>query len=217
MQRPCADDCSTCNPNEQVSFDQFLDYVRPYCTECPEELMVQYVRAAAVEFARRTLTLQRDIYVDVQAGVQDYIIDPVDSYSIHMLRQVSFRGRDLKPMQRPPTSYMPCDAYYFERPCKIMLGPVPECDEREALLIRATVIPSQKSCEVDAHVLDYYAEDIATGALSRLMLMPETKWYSTQQGGIMLKRWRNFLNLAKVERAKNDTAGPVYMREQRFI
>jgi hypothetical protein len=161
--------------------------------------------------------IQRDLWIDVQEGVQDYNLDVPDNYTLHMVREVRRQHNHLLPVARALCHNLGPRQYYFEQPCQIMIGSVPTSDCAEGLYVRAVVIPSQDSCEIDAWMFDRYGEDIAYGALSRAYLMTDAAWYNTRDGGIMMRRWNTSINRIKVEKAKNGVAGPMAIKIPRYV
>lgn len=208
-----------CVDTELVPWSYFTDSVTLHAKNVPTDVAEHSIRQAAIEFARVTLSLQRDLYVDMQAGVWDYRLDVPDDYTLHAVRSVQVEGCCLGARTRPPCG--PCDMllgeFYFEKPCSLLVGRTVPCDTQEALLARVVVIPGQQSCGIDKWVYDTWAEDIGNGALSRLLLMKDASWYSTGDAGIMLRRWKNALNRAKGAQAKSHVSGPTFMGRRRFV
>jgi hypothetical protein len=174
------------------------------------------VRDAAREWAKSTLSLQRDLYVDVQANVHDYFVCAPDGYAIHNVREVNLDCCPLRPHLNPDCYEHP-GSFYFENPDRVLIGAPPCEDVKEGLMVRATVHPGESSCAIDRWVLDRHAEDIATGALSRLLLQPDAPWFSTALGGVMMRRWKTSLNRAKGAQAKNHVSGPTFMKVPRWV
>jgi hypothetical protein len=208
-----------CNDVETVPWSFFTDHVVLHAKGVPQDVAEHVVRQAAIEWARVTLSLQRDLYIDMQACVQDYRLEPPDGYTIHAVREVEVCGCCLTARTGPPCGS--CDLrtneFYFQKTCNLLVGRTVPCDTPEALLARVVVIPGQQSCEIDKWVYDTWAEDIGNGALSRLLLMKDASWYSTADAGIMLRRWKNALNRAKGAQAKSHVSGPTFMGRRRFI
>jgi hypothetical protein len=183
----------------------------------PTNVIEHFVREAAIEFARKTSILQRTLWVDLQECVRDYRLVAPDGYKIHLISEVSMGCLRLHPAAYTTRHDLRHAQYFFDPPCGLAIGNSPDADEKEGLAVRTSVIPSHESCEVDAILLDLYADDIRAGALSRLFLMNNQPWYSTMNGGIWLKRWKSAINQVKVEKVKNHSTGALKLTAPRFI
>lgn len=209
--------CRTCDPGATVNWEVFLDYIMPYANKVPRAFAIQEARNATIELARKSLNLQRDLYIDAQECVNDYTIEVEDGYNIHMVREVCCGDTTLYPRTNIECCPSGGCTFHFDYPCELYLDTAPSCDQQDGIYVRASVLPSQDTCKIDKWVYDKHAEDIATGALSRLMIMHGTEWYDPRQGGIMLRRWRNVMSQSRVEQAKAHNAGPVMMKAKRWI
>lgn len=202
-------------PTETVPYSQFSDYVRMHVTAIPSAVMEHAIRAACIEMASEGLNMQRDIWVDVQEGVQDYQFE-VPGMVIHAVRKVCYGQRELTPVIEPNCDTTP-GTFFYEPPNGLIIGTCPSEDQDECLYIRAVVHPSPDGCEVDRWVYERHAQAIAEGALSRLLLMKDMSWYDVPLAGVMFRRWKTARNRIKGMQAKNRISGPTMMRTKRFI
>ena len=204
-----------CDHVDTVPLEAFREHVQLHCALCPTNVIDFYVRTAAIELARRSLNMQRDIWIDLQAGVHDYEIC-LDDVNLHLIRQVCCGEEELHPVTKLQCCPGSGNYYYYEKPNKLLLGRTPQEDCPEGLFVRAIVKPRQDACTLDECYYEDFAETIATGALSRIMIM-DKPWRDVQAGGIMRTRWKEFMNAAKVEHTKGGSAGPKFVKIPRFV
>lgn len=207
----------TCADYDKTPWSEFFPYMSIYLDRIPEDIASFLVRAAVIEWATETLMLQRDVYIDVQSCVSDYTVEVPDGFTLHSIREAYFKGSRLTPVQRIGSYGVHHGQVYFDGINQIMLGDAPAEDEKGALLVRAIVLPTQQSCEIDSWVFQRYAEQMANGGLSRAFLMNGTPWASPREGGIMLRRWQTFMGRVKSERVKGGIAGPTFIKVPRFV
>lgn len=207
----------TCDHVDTVPWSAFVEGVSLYVMNAPATVIEHFVREAAIELARKTQILQRTMWVDLQECVRDYRLVAPDGYKIHLISDVSMGCLRMHPAAYTTRHDLRHAQYFFDPPCGLAIGNSPDEDEKEGLTIRASVIPTHDSCEVDAFLLDVHGDDIRAGALARLFLMNGQPWYSTMNGGIWLKRWKSAINQVKNERFKNHSSGAIKMTAPRFV
>lgn len=205
-----------CAPVNTVPWSAFTDQVRTHVHTAPDDIMEQAVRTAVIEMSQAVMNIQRDVYIDVQEGVQDYHFQLADCYVPHMVRSVCYEGCDLQPNTSPDCHNHP-GTFYYEPPYDLLIGSCPREDKAQALVVRVVVQPGPDSCEVDRWVYDRHSEAVANGALSRLLLMKDADWFDITVAGIMMRRWKTALNRMKGAQAKNRVSGPTFMKTRRFV
>jgi hypothetical protein len=208
--------CSS-NPIDTVPWSAFAPAVLLHCPTAPLNVIEHAVRETVIEWAERSMSLVRDIFIDAQENVRDYEVVAEDGYNIHTFNNVSYHDRNLRAAGFSMHHDL-CYGYYaFRIPSALLLGETPDCDEARAIYVSAVVKPSQVSCSVDRWVFERHAEAISTGAISRMALIANQDWTSVQTAGIMLRRWEAFLGRIKSEVSKNYSTAPSFMRARRFI
>ena len=172
------------------ALSSFFPFVIPFVDTCTSSMAEQAVLSACIEFCEKTLVVQRTYVDNVVVGFQDYDISVPGQMSMTRVIRVNYADKLLTPaplqsvnsglaMQgedigeyevergEPTTSFT-------QDPLapSISLYPVPETALLNGLTIRAAFAPSRSATQVDDVLFDDYAEDIASGALSRLFAMP---------------------------------------------
>lgn len=172
-----------------VALSKFFPYVIPHVPGCSDPFAEQVVRSACIEFCSATLLLQEISTATVLAGVSDYDIDIPPASALSKVLGVMYEDRWLSPASlenvrsavalrgeagsAEPTSATP-QVYFQKTPTSeaISLYPVPAQTVDNGLTIRAAFAPSRTATSVDDVLFDDWAEEIAMGAVSRLMQMP---------------------------------------------
>jgi hypothetical protein len=205
---------------DPVPWSQLNPMVQISAPATPLNIIEHALRQSAAEFLSRTLALEVDMTTDLQAGVKDYDIRPPDGYRVHLVRQVCV-GHDgceveYRGMSRAPCGEMRCREYWFNPPGTLLVGYESCEDMPDGLLVRASIAPTQDSCYIDRDIYERYGEVIAEGALSRILIMPNTAWYNPPSAGIMLRRFGFGVNRAKNDKGR-EYGGPKMMKAPRFV
>lgn len=203
----------SCNefPTRRISWSEFIPYTSLYVKGVPDEIAAHMVRLATIEFTTRTGAIKRTVYIDSQADVADYCLVPEDDYTIKMVTGVRVNGRRLAPT-RQWDECLPSCSYFYDHPNSLILGSTPSSDGINAIAVNLTLIPGQDTCFVDGSLYDEYAEDIAFGAISRLLLITDVSWYDPQSAGLYQDKFRRALARAKQVVARGNNGEPVFMR-----
>lgn len=147
-------------------------------------VMIDALRRAAVKFCRSTRVYREDLdrfAVRADKSSYDVITPPGTLLIVPVLVQyddVDIRAttEDKMPANwRNRTSGTPT-RYLFLNPGVITLFPTPAEDLARAVFIRAALQPTLTSSTFPTSLYDRYAQTIAYGALSRLMMMPGKPW-----------------------------------------
>lgn len=173
------------NPYETVSLDGFLPELQLEIPELPDDILMNYVRNAAIEFAKRTGVIIRDIEIMLEPCVENYLMETLDCMVINKVLNVCRKGH---PVVRVPTgrcAKVNCGGgmvMWWEEPNLAYFTPAPSVEEY--VTVTVSVIPSDDACEVDSILLSTYREDILHGARSRLYAIPRRPW---SDGGMALR------------------------------
>lgn len=202
--------CSSASPTGEIPWTEFIGFVSLYAQGVPDEVAADAIRTAAIMFARKTDALCVPIYLDAQENVDKYSFSVDDGYTVKSVKRVCVDGREYTAERKFSHCPAPC-TFYFNYPCDIFLGSKPGCDGEDNIEVEAVLIPSQDSCYADRKFYDLYAEDIANGALEKLLLIPDTDWYDPSSAGLYSTKFRRSIASAKQEVARNYSTGPMYM------
>ena len=148
--------------------DDFLPLIRGRLPGCPETLLRDATRAAAIEFCKRTQLLTQTVEVEVVAGEPNVTLYP-DS-------DVHWEVLDVRRGPSPLTGLnrrefilqnLGQDAgkpgyYYLEGDRTLVLGPLPDANETLSALV--TLRPKDTATRLDDVLYSDFREVIAAGA-----------------------------------------------------
>lgn len=182
-----------------ASYEAFLPYVMPEVIGAPEPVVIQAIRNAAIEFCEKSLVLQRDHDpVTVIANVVDYDLEPPTGYLVAKVMKAWLDNIKLDPVapdfvadagvyNRLYSSYSAGPstprAYVQKDPRSISLWPVADKKYANGLTMRVALKPTRASTTIEDEMFEDYAEVIASGAISRLMMSVD-KPYTNAQGAV---------------------------------
>jgi hypothetical protein len=170
---------------------------------CSKPLARQAIRLACIDFCRDAMVVQDLQLYDVVAGQADYPLTIpassqltrvlgvmyIDSWltpsSVEQVRAaLPLRGNvgDAQVQSSSPKTY------FLKTPSTstISLYPVPDTAVILGLTVRSAYTPSNLATTVDDILFNYWAEEIAAGAVARLKVMPNVPF--TDQAGASVAR-----------------------------
>lgn len=137
-----------------------------------EEIAANYVREAAINFAKRSRVLQRELLIALQPGVCTYPLEPYDGEEI--IGVVGLALDDGKPCscQSHCSGFMPNGVAFTLDPRRKELHlEAPHggrcCDRPQTLRVLVWASPSEDACAQDVFLYDNYRETIAQSARYR--------------------------------------------------
>jgi hypothetical protein len=187
-----------------ATIDDFMPEVSPEVNGCPEPSIIIAIRNSLIEFCEKSLYWAVNLdQINVVAGKHTYDLVSPESDSFiagilvasHEVVPLVPTTEDLLDLEWP--SYInkyknvlryglgdPWRATTSEKPAlffspthrEIRLVGIPTADLAGGLTIKAGLKPSRDSEEVGDIVYEDYSEQIAWGALYRLMMQPNKKW-----------------------------------------
>lgn len=208
---------NACNGSGERDWSVFLPYIAPYVKGAPDVLMGHMARLAAIEFARDTGVITRDIIIDTQAGVSDYPLQADDDYTITGIKGVCVSGRPIKVVRDTACGVDRWRGYRFVAPRDLYIYPAPMEDAQGCVVATVTLIPGQDSCYVDPILYHEFAELIGDGAVSRLLMTRSASWYDPQTSQLFLAKFLAAIRKAKLSQIKQRSAEPQYMKGVRFV
>jgi len=162
-------------------WEDFYKHVQPHVPGCPEVVIEQHLRDAAIDFCERsqvwvyqspeftTEAGQTDYFVEIESGalLDNILALSVDGLPINRIAPAHTPRDMAAPDQRP-------DRYYIFRGQEVRLLPAPDA----AYTINATVAlkPSLSSRGVPDFVFETHGRTIACGAIASLAVIPGKEW-----------------------------------------
>jgi hypothetical protein len=173
-----------------VAYTAWLPEVMPDAPDCPEVVALNAIRNAAIEFCNETLYWQADIgAVALTDALLPYTIAPPASTVVAQVMVASLLGRPLavtniQELDNRVVNWREAEgqprAVFQPDPGVLDLYPRPAGTDSYDVFIRVALAPTRASTTVDDRLHIGYLEDIAAGALSRLLAMPNRPWSNTE-------------------------------------
>lgn len=208
-----------CDPVPQVHMDQFIPDTRVKVGHVPEDVVGHFVRQTIIDFAHRTGILRRHAWLDAAPDVFSYSLRFGDCYQLGAITRV-----EAGPVCLTAINNVPCGDrcargkwFHFDMPDTLYIGwPPLAADSPTAWIeVDASVIPGQDSCQVDRIVFDRYAEVIANGAASRILVMQDEEW---SNGNLALHHERRYLEgVARATRERHRGFSEQQVTRQSFM
>jgi len=204
-------------PVSTIAFEEFLPEVMPNVPGCPEMLALNHIRHACREFCRMTTIWRVTLNaMNVTADEHSYPLPlPVGS-DLVIPHYVEYDSSPLNPLTedqldesvvdwRNADSSTPTNYLIYSRGV-IRLYVPPSENGTDILVVRVSVKPSLNATAVGEVVYNDWLEEVASGALSRLMRMPGKEWGSPD---LSVYHERIFQNGIAKARATADRHGNV--------
>lgn len=167
-----------------VAYTAFLPEITHLVPGAPEPTIINAIRNACIDFCAQTSVwaTTRAAVAVVDTDFPYTLVSPSDSL-VSLVLYVGVDGRPILPITldeldskvyqwRDHTGYVA--RYYQETPETLGLYQLPNASVN--MVIRAAYAPTRDSTTVAEYVYQGWREDIAWGALAKLMTMPDTAW-----------------------------------------
>ena len=194
-----------------VNYTAFLPEVLPYAVGVPEPTALNAIRNATTEFLRGSHFLQLEIDpISVVANINEYDLDVDTGYEVVSIRALYFNNKRLQPLseldlRRRYTDWRTTKGtpkgFFMRTDRTIALFPYPDAPGK--LTGTVAVCTNIRSTGVDSVVVDQHLEDIAAGALARLLMIPGEPYFQPEMA--MLQRKRFDSAIARVRARKNES------------
>lgn len=208
-----------------VNLSAFLTEVSHLIPGCPDPTAISAVRNAAIEFCTATNQWQ-ETQDEVAVTSTDFPYDLVGIAGAKVTRvlSVSVDGRNVTPISmdeldareyswRTRTSAVP-SRFYHPNPDQISLFPLPS--QSVDLIMRVAYAPTRTAATIDGFLHDNYLEEIAAGALSRLLSVPERPWSNAVLGEYYNNIFERAIALAAADANQSFGRASLIMQAPRF-
>ena len=202
-----------------ATLDAFLPLVRGRLPGCPETLLRDATRAAAIEFCKRTQLLTQTVEVEVVAGEPAVTLYP-DS-DVHWevldvrrgtspltgLNRREFIVQDLG-METGKPQY-----YYLEGDRSLLLLPIPESAETLSALV--TLRPKDTATRLDDALYSDFREVIAAGARAWVR-RNHGEWSEPSLEGLDRQTFEHAIHNQNIRRARGGAGVALRVRAHSF-
>lgn len=204
-----------------VRLSEFLPYVLPHAPGCPGIVAETYLRLAAIEFCERTRCWRK--ISEFQLSEDRTIAIAAPSYaSIHEIEYASFSSENAPKTPLIPTQYSDIgERYrgYLEQegppryvtqvnPDSVTVFPLAPGTLEVSMFLKPRMGETFSASSADDPIqgeyniapdflLTQWGQQIAWGALSKVLMQPQTRWTDPQAAGFYLQKFeracdRNF-------------------------
>jgi len=169
-----------------TDFTAWLPEVLPNVPDCPEVLAVNAVRNACIDFCNETTWWQGDYgTVPLAAADLPYAFAPPVGVQVIQIMSASIEGRllgatDIDTLDSRVVGWRNAEGEprVVFRPAlgEMDLYPRPAGTDSYDVFLRAAYAPLRAATDIDDAVFEAYMEEIAAGALSKLLSIPGRPW-----------------------------------------
>lgn len=167
-----------------AAYSSLVKEVLPYVPMCPDTLVEQNIRAAAIEFCERSKAyiLDMDPFTTI-SGVYEYDFEIPSGTEVHQILYMTEDGNDMDPISPRSLELNYPDwrdrtgnphVYLQKTPTSFWLVPVPSGARQ--VIVSVALKPSRTSNNIDTTISNQYRDAIIYGALYRLLRMPSREW-----------------------------------------
>ena len=193
----------------KVPMEDFIVELSLEIPELSDDILMHYVRDAAIDFAERSRALQREITICLQPCVPDYILEAPDCVRIVSLHKVKAAG---------VRAYADCagcrqmDGFqvHWQQPDVLWVKPVPV--DAQDITVVVSVAPLPDACELDEVLLTRYKEALLAGARARLYGLQRRPWTSLVSATEQRKEFDRRIAAAGTDRLLQGRTGRVRMQ-----
>lgn len=194
------------------AIDDFLPLVAGQITGCPDALLRDAIREAAIEFCDRTRVLSEPVELTTTEGdpVVDLYLDYGEVSTVEAVR----RGDTLlEPLSRRVFLERsldhitgPARAYYLEADNRLRIGPVP--DTAETLIATVAARPSDTTLSLPDELYRDWRLPLAAGARAYIRAIHQA-WFEPRLEALDRERFERGVAQAETRRARGGTRRPL--------
>jgi hypothetical protein len=167
------------------------------------------VKLAAIDFCKRAWPWIVDQGpISIAATQNEYDWEPPANTQIVRVLQAWLDKRPIYPKTRNELSdlygdYMRADGptqYYIQdTPNSFILVPRPNSTSSDGVTAKVAIAPKRSATGLDSKIFDRYHDEIADGAVARLLVMSKKPWTDMNLGAAMTSKFDDVISAAKTE------------------
>ncbi len=158
---------------------EIAPHILPWAPNCPEPVMIQYLREAAITFCQRSRTWRGEEIYRLESADRDLPLVTCNDSVIFEIESVSWRGNGDADWQPPVESaeFSSRDdwwrdgnpRYYTQRvPGTLRVAPFSTGEIRVIMYLK----PDQRADTLPDYLIELYPQIIAAGALGKILMLP---------------------------------------------
>lgn len=200
-----------------TALSAFTPYIAPAVPGCPEPLIDDAVRQAAIDFCQRTEAIRERITFNTVIA-QDYVVLSPAGGDVARVYRAMIGTEKLEPTRREDFDEdgdpgQPRE-FYVEIPNTIRLYPVP--DAVYAVVAQAAVKPARDAATLDDLLFLSYRDTIAEGAKAILLNMSKQPWFSASDAADAGLAFEDQIETIRMRKATGGTNAPLRTRGHYF-
>lgn len=169
---------STVSFQDTVRLETLLRHVAPIVPEVPHDMMLDRLRQAYIEFARRSSIIVAKLIIDYQTGVHDYPLIPPDGYVVHQVMGLDSPGYRFVDYWQGQNYGLWGTKFDVIDNSSVYLHHSPSVDNEDGLQIYAQLLPNECCEKMPISISTPYGKGIADGAIAGLLRIPNKPWTS---------------------------------------
>lgn len=206
-----------------ATFDSFLTEVRPKVPGCDLTTMYNALRLALQDFCERSTIWRQDLAaIDIAANTGSYFLtDPSNALIVQSI-YVSYNGNRIYPTSTERLDQLLPDWrqgvagdpqwYVSPAPNQVLFDRVPESAITGGLWANVALKPSSAATVVDDTLYRSWREPVASGALARLLAIPDKPWANGNLARYHAAKFEAGVANATARANNSNTGAPLFAR-----
>lgn len=149
---------------ETFDWARFLPEVMIGVEEPNPDIAANFVRQAAIEFARDAHVLQREVVIDLEPNVEVYPLPPIQGERIAGVLRIEYNDRTENCSSRCGLSSRSQLGFFWTVDTARSELRLEEQPRTGRLMIRVWAVPTEDACSYDRFLYDNFRADITIGA-----------------------------------------------------
>jgi hypothetical protein len=191
-----------------IAWGQFLPQVQPHVFDCPQPVVIDAIRLAAIEFCEETWIWQATHQYTLSPGSVETDFDPEEDGMVYKPLSCEFADGSRQLHARTPdwlTARFPGwriglhpgtpEHYTQISSSQFMVVPAPESSV--SVVMDLVIKPTRNAARCYDDLYHDYLEVIAAGAKARLMAMADKPWSNLQLGAALLTGFNQEVKIAR--------------------
>jgi hypothetical protein len=210
-------------------FEDLLPQLLGEAPGCPDVTAINALRRATIEFCERTHAwseLQEDP-TPLEEGVHTYEIEAPAGARVELVLEVWVNGAPLTgksmaeigrlvPGWQTATANRPVYFNAEEGENQLRLFPIPAALNGELLTARVAYAPTSTSNRIADSVANKDLEALISGALGRLMVMPNKAWSNAPLASYHLERFEAAITKRRIKKAHGNVSSSLSVAPRAF-
>lgn len=167
--KDCCPDYTPQRIIDPICYSEWLPNVRILAPHLPDNILLDYIRRAVIEFAKQSHILQRSIILELQSCVADYYPCLGEEERIATVHLFCIDGDCYKAQGNA------CEIgghrYWFMPPQSLLINPAPTKTGKQLALV-VDAVPSENSQQCDRIIYDRHFQAIEAYAAAQAALVP---------------------------------------------